>query len=94
MLYYAVWHWNEWFYASIYLQDRELYPLQLFLRELLIAKEVKTMQDGTADMLMMDRYKDLMDYCTIIVATVPILLIYPLLQKHFVKGVMIGSVKG
>jgi putative aldouronate transport system permease protein len=95
VLFYAVEQWNLWFNAMLFIRDRKLFPLQLILREILISNDTSTMASaGTGlegeDML----YKSLVKYCTIIVATVPILLVYPFLQKYFVKGVMIGSVKG
>ena len=95
-LFYAVGHWNSWFNAMIFLRKRSLYPLQLILREILIQNDVSTMRDivRLEDMQNQDKYRALVQYCTIIVATVPILLIYPFLQKYFVKGVMIGSIKG
>ncbi|WP_129724922.1 carbohydrate ABC transporter permease [Xylanivirga thermophila] len=95
-LFYAVGHWNEWFNAMIFLRDRDLFPLQLILREILITNDTKDMTIITdaSQLGEQDIYKSLVQYCTIIVATVPILFIYPFLQKYFVKGVMIGSVKG
>jgi putative aldouronate transport system permease protein len=96
-LFYAVGHWNEWFNAMIFLRNRKLYPLQLFLREILISNDTKNMQEKITDISQLgeqDMYKSLVQYCTVIVATVPILFIYPFLQKYFVKGVMIGSIKG
>lgn len=92
-LYYAVGHWNSWFNASIFIKDRSKYPLQLILREILIQNQNESM---IADLQMqeIDMYTELVQYCTIIVATVPVLLFYPFVQKHFVKGVMLGSIKG
>lgn len=93
-LYYAVDHWNSWFNAMIYLQDREKYPLQLFLREILLisVQNAASADAGDAsDALYMDT---LVKYALIIVSTVPILCIYPFVQKYFMKGVMMGSVKG
>lgn len=92
VLYYAVSHWNSWFNASIYLKDRSLFPLQLVLREILIQNNTSSMSDALAA----DQYAigESIKYAVIIVATVPILLIYPYLQKYFTKGVMIGAVKG
>lgn len=98
VLFYSVGHWNSWFSAMIYLRDRAKYPLQLILREILIANDTSRMasadiSDPTA--LGTDlAARDLVQYATIIVATVPILFVYPFAQKYFIKGVMIGSLKG
>jgi putative aldouronate transport system permease protein len=94
-LFYAVGHWNEWFYASIFLRDRKMFPLQLILREILIKNDVSNMMEikNFSEMGKQSMYQMLVQYSTIIVATVPILLVYPFLQKYFVKGVMIGSIK-
>ena len=93
-LYYLVGHWNSWFNAMIFLQDRSKYPLQLFLREILLSGSMTDIAAGSTgedvnNVLTMNMLK----YCTIVVSTLPILCIYPFLQKYFVKGVMIGSVK-
>ncbi|WP_195574446.1 carbohydrate ABC transporter permease [Paenibacillus sp. 1001270B_150601_E10] len=92
ILFYGVGHWNSWFSALIYLRDRELYPLQLVLREILITNSTDSMMTGTnaADTMPIG---ETIKYATIIVATVPILVLYPFLQKYFVKGVMIGAIK-
>ena len=96
-LFYAVAKWNEWFSSVLYLTNRSLYPLQMFLRELLI---MATTSDAMMEMEMSKinavnqvLQKEIIKYATIIVATVPILALYPFLQKYFVKGVMIGSLK-
>ncbi|MFE5320635.1 carbohydrate ABC transporter permease [Paenibacillus sp. NPDC056579] len=93
LLYYGVSHWNSWFHALIFLQDRSMYPLQLILREILLQGEASAMAVGASDsdvaMLSVT-----LKYATIIVATVPILLVYPFLQKYFVKGALIGAIKG
>jgi putative aldouronate transport system permease protein len=91
-LFYAVAHWNAYFSALIYLRDRELYPLQLVLREILIANQTGDMTTGTmgGDV---EPIGETIKYATIIVATIPILFLYPFLQRYFVKGVMIGAVK-
>lgn len=90
-LFTAVSLWNSWFPAMLYLSDRSKYPLQIILREILIEN------DSVAAAVGMDvsvgLYKTLVKYCTIIIATVPILFVYPFVQKYFVKGVMIGAVK-
>lgn len=90
----VVGHWNAWFDASIYIKNPDLFPLQLILRSILIKNSTSEMGDfksmaGAA----VDITKGL-KYATIIIATAPILAIYPFLQKYFVKGVMIGSLKG
>ncbi len=93
VLYYGVSRWNGWFTAAIYLLDEKLYPFQLVMRNILSALEETTAMEGVgADE--MARAADLMKYALIVIGTFPIMLIYPFLQKHFVKGVMIGSVKG
>lgn len=93
VLFYAVGIWNSWFNAMIYLQDRDYYPLQLFLREILVEGADMEgniqVQSGTG----VNFIKPLLKYCTIIVSTVPILCVYPFVQKYFVKGVMMGSLK-
>jgi len=93
VLFYSVSHWNSFFPALIYIRDRELYPLQLILREILIQNSTQSMTTSAAsgDMEMIS---ETIKYATIVVATVPILLIYPFLQRYFVKGVLIGSIKG
>lgn len=90
VLFYAVTKWNAWFDAMIYLtKSRELYPLQLFLREILTQAKAASSADSEVVL-----YETLQKYATIIVATAPILCIYPFVQKYFVTGVMVGSVKG
>lgn len=91
-LYYIVGRWNEWFYAMMFLQDRVKYPLQLVLRGILIANDTNAMSAGTGfgDQ---EAVSESIKYGVIVVATVPILCIYPFLQKYFVKGTMVGAVK-
>ncbi|HPF88470.1 MAG TPA: carbohydrate ABC transporter permease [Candidatus Limiplasma sp.] len=91
-LFVAVALWNSWFTASIYLSDRDKWPLQLFLREILINNSQRSLNTGVKASAMAQQ--TLVKYCIIVVATVPILFIYPFLQKYFVKGIMIGSIKG
>ena len=95
ILYYGVGNWNSWFNAMVFLRNRNLFPLQLFLREILIANSTEemmlSMDVGTADT---QRVSETVKYATIVVATVPILCVYPFLQKYFVKGVMVGAIKG
>lgn len=92
VLFYGVWHWNKWFDALIYLRDRNLFPLQLILREILIQNDTSSMMTsvGGGDRMPVG---ETIKYATIMVATLPILFLYPFLQKYFVKGVMIGAIK-
>jgi len=92
VLFYGVGHWNAWFNAMIFLRKRELYPLQLILREILIANSVNDMMTGVSD-LDKEPIAETIKYATVMVATVPILFVYPFLQKYFVKGIMIGALK-
>ncbi len=91
-LYYMVAIWNNYFSALIYLSDRDLFPLQLVLREILIQNDTASIAASQSDA--MQAYAENVKYATIVVSTVPILCVYPFLQKYFVKGVMIGAVKG
>ena len=90
VLFYGVGHWNAWFNALLYIKDREKIPLQLALRSILIQEQLNTGANAVDNMGIAENIK----LATIIVATVPILLVYPFIQKYFVKGVMIGAVKG
>ena len=93
VLYYGVGHWNAWFNASIYLRDSDKYPLQLVVRNILNMTTSAAMMAGTgADELA--QLANLIKYALIVVTTLPILVLYPFLQKYFVKGVMVGAVKG
>ncbi|HUZ18733.1 MAG TPA: carbohydrate ABC transporter permease [Spirochaetia bacterium] len=91
ILFYSVHYWNEFFYAMIYLRTRTLYPLQLFLREIIIASSAQSMMTGVVS----DRAPigQTIKYATIILTTLPILVVYPFLQRYFVRGVMIGAIK-
>jgi putative aldouronate transport system permease protein len=92
VLFYAVAHWNSYFSALVYLNDQKLYPLQMHLRKILIQyNQNEMLQELTQGR---DVVGQSVRYATIIVSTVPILLIYPFLQKYFVKGVMVGAIKG
>ena len=94
-LYYAVGHWNAYFNALLYLSDRSKYPLQLFLREILVSNTLSEATGVDPELLAAKQgMSDLLKYALIVVATVPILCAYPFVQKYFVKGVMIGSLKG
>lgn len=91
-LYYAVSNWNSWFNAMLFIRDKSGYPLQLVLREILLQNDTSAMTAGAGA----DDYliSETIQFATIVVATLPILTIYPFIQKYFVKGVMIGAVKG
>jgi putative aldouronate transport system permease protein len=90
VLFYGVGQWNSWFPAMIYLRTRTKYPLQLILREVLVLNDVSRMDTGVMPGASIG---ESIKYATIMVATVPILCLYPFLQKYFVKGVMIGAIK-
>lgn len=98
ILYNVVGHWNSWFNASIFLQKRNMYPLQLLLKEILIQNDTTKMVNQSTmpgiDYASLDRFRPLVRFCTTVAATLPIICAYPFLQKYFIKGVMIGSIKG
>ena len=94
-LYYLVDHWNAYFTAMIYLRNRELHPLQLVLREILNSTKIDATMIGDSEILAkLTGAADVMKYALIVVSTVPMLILYPFVQKFFEKGVMLGSVKG
>ncbi len=93
ILFYGVNHWNSWFNAMIFLRKRELYPLQLVLREVLIQNVSDQMMSNVGG-LDVEPVGETIRYATIIVATLPIVTVYPFLQRYFMKGVMIGALKG
>lgn len=92
-LFYGVAHWNQYFQALLYLSTREKFPLQIFLREILLLSQVQDLVDtqGFTEQVMQGEG---IKYSLIIVASVPVLMVYPFIQKHFVKGVMLGAIKG
>lgn len=92
VMYYAVRHWNSYFDAMVYIVDKDLQPMQLYLRRLLIentGEATNSMSNGEEKSMITEQIK----YAVIVVTTLPILCVYPFLQKHFVKGVMIGAIK-
>lgn len=93
-LYYAIGHWNAYFNAFMYLSDKELYPLQIFLKNILVSNQVEAEMVVDADATVEQGISEVLKYSLIVVAIVPVMIIYPFVQKHFVKGVMIGAVKG
>jgi putative aldouronate transport system permease protein len=93
VLYYGIGHWNSWFQASIYIRDTMKLPIQNILRSILIANsDILNAASTEGDRI--DQFSETIKYAAIVITTVPVLLIYPFLQRFFVKGVMIGSVKG
>jgi len=94
-IFYGVAHWNSYFSALIYISDRQKYPLQLILREILIQNQTSEMMDIDMENIAQQQIlAESIKYAVVIVASVPVLILYPLLQKYFVKGVMIGAIKG
>jgi putative aldouronate transport system permease protein len=94
-LYYGVWKWNTYYEALIYLKTQKLYPLQIILRNILILSNTDpTMVKDFDALIRKQGLIDLVKYSVIVVASVPVLLIYPFVQKYFLKGVMVGALKG
>lgn len=98
-LYYGVGHWNSYFSALLYISDRKKWPLQMELRNILLQNSVNMSsrvltEQELAEKERLEALKEMMKYSLIIISSIPVLVIYPFVQKHFVKGVMIGSVKG
>lgn len=93
VLYYGVAHWNSWFSAAMYIQERTKYPLQLVLREILIMNDTTNMMQG-GNAYDTANFSETIKYAVIVVATLPILCVYPFLQKYFAKGALVGAVKG
>lgn len=97
-LYYLVGHWNAYFNALIYLSNEDYYPLQLFLRNILLLDQMTEMMAGDSEAMqaLMRRIqlKESMKYGIVVLSSLPVLVIYPFLQKYFVKGMMIGAIKG
>lgn len=94
-LFYVVGHWNEYFSAMLYLKDTKLYPLQLVLRQILVENQTdESMFTDIENMIEKQNLQELLKYALMIVSSIPVLIIYPFVQKHFVKGVMVGSLKG
>ena len=95
VLFYSVGHWNSYFQALIYLQDQEKFPLQLILRQILIQGQTDDMVETTSESFLAQQLSvEGLKYAVLIVANLPMLMLYPFLQRFFVKGVMVGSLKG
>ena len=95
-LYYAVGVWNSYFDAMVYLSSRNKMPLTVFLREILILNDSADMTSSmdVESMITMQERQRVMKYSLIVVSSVPMFILYPFVQKYFVQGIMIGSVKG
>ena len=95
ILYYMVGHWNSYFSAMMYLRDRKMQPLQVFLREILVLTQMGDLeeQSGIDDLSVYLLYASL-KYAIIVVSAVPLLILYPMVQKFFERGIMMGSLKG
>lgn len=96
VLYYAVGHWNDYFSALIFLKNKNLMPLQTVLRDILIVGKIDMVSSGMSMEAIIEKMRiaQTLKYSVIIISTLPLMLIYPFIQKHFVKGIMIGAVKG
>lgn len=94
-LFYAVGHWNSYFNAMIYLNDKIKYPLQLILKEMIVEQDMQGMSSGAFDIVNeQPPSSEMLVAASIVVSLIPVLIAYPFIQRYFVKGVMIGSVKG
>lgn len=94
-LFYAINHWNQFFAALIYISSKDLVPLQVVLRDILINSQVDiTVMEDLATQAQRESMRELLKYALIVVASGPVLMIYPFVQKYFVKGIMLGAVKG
>jgi putative aldouronate transport system permease protein len=95
VLYYGVGYWNLFFTALLYIRDEALYPLQLILRNIILANESLSLADLDAETVALrQKISDMLKYSSMIAASVPLLIVYPILQKYFSQGVMAGSIKG
>jgi putative aldouronate transport system permease protein len=94
VLYYGVAHWNSYFPALVYLRNEKLFPLQIVLRDILLLNQTEQMGSNSVGMGEKIKMAEGIKYSVIVVSSFPILLLYPVLQKYFVKGVMIGAIKG
>lgn len=94
VIFYGVGHWNAFFSALIYLKDRSKFPLQLVLREILIQNNMSDMMESGDSIVQQQMLAEGIKYAVIIVSSIPVLMLYPFLQRYFVKGVMVGAIKG
>jgi putative aldouronate transport system permease protein len=93
-LFYSVGIWNSWFHAMIFLNKRELFPVQLVLREILVLNDIAGVIGGAVAQGDQMQIGETIKYATAVVATLPILMVYPFVQRYFVKGIMVGAIKG
>ncbi len=94
VLFYAVGHWNSFFNAILYLRDQKLYPLQIILRDIMIQNSLEAVGGDMVGMYEKVMRGETMKYAVILVASAPVLIFYPFVQKYFVKGIMVGAIKG
>ena len=94
VLFYAVWHWNSYMQPLLYLSDRSKYPLQLVLKNILISSQPDASLAGMTYRAEMYKQTEMLKYALVVVSSVPMIVLYPFVQKYFVQGVMVGSVKG
>jgi fructooligosaccharide transport system permease protein len=94
-LFYGVWHWNQYFFALIFLSNKELFPLQLVMREILVFNQLDlSMLSDIRQMAIQQGLKEQLKFTVLVVSSLPVMLIYPLVQKYFVTGITLGAVKG
>ncbi|MAS34708.1 MAG: sugar ABC transporter permease [Anaerolineaceae bacterium] len=94
-LFYGVWHWNQYFYALIFLNTKDLFPLQLIMREILVFNQLDlSMLSDIRQMAIQQGLKEQLKFTVLVVSSLPVMLIYPLVQKYFVTGITLGAVKG
>lgn len=93
LLYYAVGHWNSWFSAMAFLTDRDLYPLQLIVRELLVINDTSHFVPGGMQNEDILNYGTLVKYCTAVISVIPMIVLFPFVQRYFTQGVLVGSIK-
>ncbi|MBQ8087991.1 MAG: carbohydrate ABC transporter permease [Clostridia bacterium] len=92
-LFYVVQNWNSWFHTAIYVRKREMYPLQLWLRDIVISESTASLELDSGDVNAFNQTRMLVKYCVIVISIIPMMIVYPFVQRYFVKGVMIGSIK-
>ena len=94
LLFYLVGYWNEFFKGIVYLRSRDKQPLQFILRDILIIGSSSEMTSDIRDRILQQKTAELVKYGVIIVSTMPLIIVYPFVQKFFIQGVLIGSIKG